>query len=186
MNYRILVAAMLTSAVSLCYAGNPSLEVKNHPGSPTYNVTYKNDKKCNVKFIVRDENGKLLLMDKLQNVSSFAIPVSFEDKLTGKFTICVDNGQTVVEKQIEVTQNSKIVTRVTKLSENRYVVSAAGGHDQKLLIRVYDPQGNLRAFEERITEGSLSVLFNTKNIEGTPTFVVSDLTGKSEIVECME
>lgn len=177
---------MLTSAVSLCYAGNPSLEVKSHPGSPTYNVTYKNDKKCNVKFIVRDENGKLLLMDKLQNVSSFAIPVSFEDKLTGKFTICVDNGQTVVEKQIEVTQNSKIVTRVTKLSENRYVVSAAGGHDQKLLIRVYDPQGNLRAFEERITEGSLSVLFNTKNIEGTPTFVVSDLTGKSEIVECME
>jgi hypothetical protein len=55
--------------------------------------------------------------------------------------------------------------------------------EQPVEIRIYDASNRLVQSETASVNGEKAMVFNTKKVKGAVSFVVSDPTGRSEIVQ---
>ena len=194
----IVAAIMAFTAIASLADGNPAFVVIGQkPG--TFKVIYKADEKSTVKINVLNSAGKVIYSETLNKISGFIRPINLTGMEFGEYLIQLDNGtEKRVQKvtysnpvadarKITSTEDAKEIAsmvHVSKMAENgMYLLGIADAAGERLNVRIYDGGDNLVHSKTIRPDGDYAVVYNLKQVAGTPTFKVSDATGAVKTVK---
>jgi len=178
----VIAALILMIGVAQAKASDngPSVTISHQDGSDIFLVNYRAGQAGNVKMTVRDQQGRELITKSIRDVRAFSLPVNLEDVDAGVYDIEIDNG---TEKQTQIldysNQSPATYTHVTALGGNRYLLSVEHAGSEKIYIRIVDGTGETEFEQEQSINGSFAIVYDLRNVDGSPTFEVSDTSGRS-------
>lgn len=183
MKTRVVIAALILMIGVVQVKANengPSLTISHQDGSSVFLIKYLGSQTGDVKMTIKDNLGRVLITKSIKGVCAFSLPVNLEDVDAGVYGIEVDNGK---DKQIQTLdysyQSPGTYTHVTSLGDKRYLLSVAHTGTEKISIRILDDAGSLVFEQAQLIEGSFARIYNLKNSVGSPSFEVTDGSGRS-------
>jgi hypothetical protein len=186
------VAAIVLTAFTL--AANPvsKIAVINLQKSSTYKVIYEGATAGKVTLKLYDNSSKEIFSETINGLSKFMRPLNFEGMETGVYTIEItdENGAQIQKVNYDADSNSTKTTEssikalhVSKLEEGKYLMSVANSGSETINIRIFDNNNNLVHDEFRSINNGLGIVYNLKEVKGSPVFMVTDNTGKSVVIK---
>jgi hypothetical protein len=176
----LMIAVIQTKASEV----GPSLTVSHENGSSVFLVKYWGSQTGDVKMTIKDNKGRVLIKKSIKRVKDFLLPVNLAAVGEGVYTIEVDNS---MNKQIQTidysNQTPATYTHVLPLGDNRYMLSVASTGTKKIHIQILDDAQDFVFEQGQLIEGSFVQVYELKNFVGSPTFVVTDPSGYSLIIE---
>ena len=181
----LVVAIALISSVAFAGDGESgTLVVIGQKESGIFKVIYEGEKKANVRMNIVDNEGNVILTKSIKRVDGFILPVNFSGMQFGEYTVEVVNGsgtltRSLVYAKAEEPEVSSIQqVHLSKLpEEGKYLLSVVKTGDEQVSISIIDAVGNQVYSEKHKAEGDFARLYNVKEVEGTPTFKVSNNAG---------
>jgi hypothetical protein len=194
MKSRAIVAASMLMLVSVfAYAINPTesqLEVVTQQSKSILKVIYQGASSGKAVLTVYNQSGEIVFVDKIYSERGFIRPLNFTGMEKGVYKIEVSTSQGVIVKSVEygAAPESKLVVanegsikavHIAKLTAvNKYLVSVSNQGASKITVRVYDGNKEL-VYNRKVTiRGDYGVVYNLKDVVGTPSFEVIDEVGK--------
>ncbi len=195
MKSRAIVAASMLMLVSVfAYAINPTesqLEVVTQQSKSILKVIYQGVSSGKSVLTVYNQSGEIVFVDKIYSEKGFIRPLNFTGMEKGVYKIEVSTSQGVIVKSVEygAAPESKLVVaanegsikavHIAKLTaDNKYLVSVSNQGASKITVRVYDGNKEL-VYNRKVTiRGDYGVVYNLKEVVGTPSFEVIDEAGK--------
>lgn len=181
MKTKVVIAAlilMIGVGQAKASENGPSLTITHKDGSSVFLVNYRGSQKGDVKVLVKDNLGRVLITESIKGVRAFSLPVNLEDVDNGVYNLEIDNGK---DKQIQTLDYSyespATYAKVTPLGDKRYLLSVAHAGTEKISIRILDDAGSLVFEQAQLIDGNFARVYNMKNSIGTPTFEVTDASG---------
>jgi hypothetical protein len=183
----ILVGAIaLISSVAFAKGSDTGkLVVLSQNESGIFKVIYEGDEKVNVRMNIVDKDGNLILTKSIKAQGGFIQPVNFSGMQFGEYTIEVVNGSSTLAKSVMYTKpvaepevSSIQQVYLSKLSEEgKYLLSVVRTGSEQVSITIEDANGNVVYSERHKAEGDFARLYKVKEVEGNPTFTVSNKAG---------
>lgn len=194
----IVAAIMAFTAVASLADGNPAFVVIGQkPG--TFKVIYKAEQASNVKMNIINSVGRVIYTETMSRVSGFIRPVNLTGLEFGEYVIQLDNGkekqsQKVVYsnpvadvKTLPAVANEKEVANmvhVARMNESgMYLLGIANAPGEKINVKIYDGELNLVHNRTVKLDRDYAVVYNLKQVDGTPTFEVSDANGAVKTIK---
>lgn len=142
-NLTMTVAVLLTVLSTAFASGNEI--TKNRAtvvagNNETYKVLYTNDESVIVKIRIRDENGKLLKMDRIKSKGGFMQPYNFSELENGTYFIELSDPQGIVSEKVELTDNSNSMLSVTSLENHKYQLLVEQNEQLPLTLTIYNAE----------------------------------------------
>lgn len=175
----MLVAVMAVASAVFAGNPNPKVAVINQKQTGTFKVIYEGVKAGKVKLNILDSKGAVVYAETMNNVSGFIRPVNFRGLAFGEYTIqIVDGTSTEATKVTYANESVAQNVHVAKTKEEgKYLVAASNFANETINVSIYDGDDKLVHTENVTVNGTIGLVFNLKEIQGTPTFEVSDASG---------
>jgi hypothetical protein len=177
----IVVAAFaLISSVALANEpGNPRVVVISQKQSGTFKVIYEGEKTGNVQMNISNAAGKVIFSETIKGVDGFIRPVNFMGMEPGEYSIeVIDAKGKQIQKVTYVNENVVKNVHVAKIAdEGKYLLAVANQDAEQINVKIFDGTNQLVHNENLTVSGNLGLVYNLKNVTGTPTFEVTDKTG---------
>jgi ABC-type antimicrobial peptide transport system permease subunit len=178
------ILAMVLSVIGFANEpGDPRLVVVSHkPG--LYKVIYES-KAQKVFISIYNYDGAEVFSKAIKCVHGFILPVNFDGMLPGEYTIQVvePNGkqtQKITYTPVTVTAN----IHVSKMTDkDKYLLSVMNADEELIRIRIFDGADNLVHDERIAISGNFGLIYNLKQVTGTPTFEITDKTGVTKVIK---
>jgi len=182
---------MLSAMVTVSEANTPSTLEVTMKSSSSFNVSYKGPGNRTVQITITDGQGKTLASRMVKNTQQFNLPVSLKDATPGKYYVIANDGTEKIVKEVWTSKTTtsfqnarKLYSHVADLGGGKYLLTMRSFvSEQPVKIRIYDASNRLVQSETASVNGEKAMVFNTKKVKGAVSFVVSDPTGRSEIVQ---
>ena len=179
------LVAMFVSVLALAKdPGNPKIVVVNQK-SGVFKVIYDGAKTGSVTMRILNQNGTEVFSENLGTVNGFVRPVNFNGMTPGEYTIEVaDNAGTQVQKVTYIKEASNNSIHIARLAESsKYLLAVANKGSEQINVRIFDGSNNLVHDENLTVSGNFGLVYNLKQIAGTPTFEVTDKTGNVKTIK---
>ena len=179
----VLLAVLMTGASLVAFAnepGNPRVRVVSQKESGMYRLIYLGEKSGDVKLNILDDAGQVLFKETILGTDGFVRSLNFTGVTHGEYTVKVENdGVTEVNKVAYVPASSEKYVRVAKTAETgKYLLTVShAAADEVVNVKIYDGANNLVHTESLEVKGEYAIVYNLKQIEGTPTFEITDKAG---------
>jgi hypothetical protein len=185
MKTKSMLVAVIAMVASVAFATepNPKVAVVGQKQSGTYKVIYGGEGK--VKMNIRNSAGETLFTETITSSNGFIRPVNFSGLEFGEYTIEIADaaGKQVQKVQYQSAAIAKDI-HVAKINEEgKYLLAVANKNAEKINVKIFDGENNLVHNENVTVNGSLGLVYNLKQISGTPTFEVTDNTGAVKTVQ---
>jgi len=180
------LVAMFVSVLALAKdPGTPKVVVVNQK-SGVFKVIYEGSKSSKVTMRILNANGTEVFSENLGIVSGFVRPVNFAGMNAGDYTIeIVDNTGTQSQKVSyttnEVPANAIHIARIAESS--KYLLAVANKGSEQINVKIFDGLNNLVHDENMTITGNFGLVYNLKQVAGTPTFEVTDKTGNVKTIK---
>ena len=183
----VLLIALLAVSVSVLASNEPgsSKVVVVSQESGIFKVIYESAKAGKVTMTITDKNGDILFKEGINTVNGFMRPVNFQGMALGVYTIAIadENG-----KQVQTInyKNDTVVkyAHIAKIGEEgKYLLAVASEGTEKINVKIFDGDSNLVHNENLTVNGNFGLLYNLKQVKGTPTFEVTDKTGNALVIK---
>ena len=178
------------------YAINPTethLEVVTQQSKSILKVIYQGVSSGKSVLTVYNQSGEIVFVDRIYSEKGFIRPLNFTGMERGVYKIEVSTSQGTSVKSVEyaATEETKAIVSTSEASaikgvhiaklnaEGKYLISISNQGANKLTVRVYDGNKALLSNKRISFHGSYAVVYNLKDVVGTPSFVVIDEAGNT-------
>ena len=136
------------------------LKAESATDQVVYRLTYQSEVKGNVRVLIYNESGALLMEDRIQNVTGFTRPYNFRTLPAGKYSLVIEDAKGKETREIDhniASVEERALARKVKVSivaldnPSKYELSVVGNRMQPVEVRIYDASETL-IFTEEITE----------------------------------
>ncbi len=182
-NTLLLVSLVIGSARAIDPTG-PNVVVINQKESGIFKVIYEGIKTGKVNLRVSNQAGVVVFNETLTGVDGFIRPLNFKGMAVGEYTIEVADasGKLIQTVNYEINQPVSLVHVAKIAGANRYLFAVAKGVDQKINVRIFDGFSNLVHDENLVINGNYGLVYDLKNVQGVPTFEVTDKAGNTKVI----
>jgi hypothetical protein len=187
MKKNVLVAfALIVSAAAFAIDPvNPKLVVMSSKNTGVFKVIYEGAQAGPVKMNVLNQSGKLVFTETIKGVDGFVRPVNFNGMEAGEYTIEIVDAAGKQIQKVNFTNESTVKNvHVAKITggESKYLLAVANDAEETINVRIFDGNNN-QVHEENVkVAGNFGLVYNLKNVTGTPTFEVTDKTGNTKVI----
>lgn len=197
----VLTVAAVIVASTFTFAGNPTSKVVvvNQNNSEIFKVIYEGTTAGKVTLKVYDSKGNQLLSEITKGLDKFMRPVNFAGMEAGEYSIeitdangtqtqkvnyKIGNRSSLVESAAVKNESSIKTVYITKLKESgKYLMSVTTDGTKKINVRIFDGSENLLHNEVVTVNGSAGLVYNLKEVQGQPTFLVVDNEVNKKIIK---
>lgn len=173
------------SAVAFAGPGNPKIVVVSQKQSGTFKVIYEGEKIGNVTMTIRNQKNQVVFTETIRNIGAFARPVNFTGMEAGEYTIEISdaNGKQMqkVNYNVETAVKNVSVARIGE--EGKYLLAVPGSGPEQINVRIFDGSNQLVHEEDLSINGETGLVYNLRNVQGLPTFEVTDKTGNVKTIK---
>ncbi len=136
------------------------LNIERESNKVVYRLVYQSKVEGLVKVSIYNEQGDLLLNDRIVNTSGFARPYNFNALPLGKYTLQIEDASGKVTKSIyhgkesviESSQNSALQIKIEAVEKSaKYELKVVGNLQEPLYVNIYNANG-IVVFSEEISE----------------------------------
>ncbi len=188
MKAKLFLGAAMIAAASVAWASD-SVNVKFavvERQNGIFKVIYEGQKPETVQLNVLDENGKVIFSRRIRKANGFMVPVNFSGMEHGTYTIQVSGTSGKYAKSIVYGKTreeaGKPVIHVTRLNEQgKYLLSLVADEASRVSIAILD-EANNTVYRESRYGNSLGIVYNLKDVNGTPTFRIKTESGMNVTV----
>jgi hypothetical protein len=179
MKAKFMLVAVIAMVASVAFATEPNAKVAvvGQKQSGTYKVIYNGEGK--VKLNIRNTAGETIFAETINTTKGFIRPVNFAGLEFGEYTIEIANaaGKQIQKIQYQAETVAKNI-HVAKISEEgKYLLAVAGKDAEQINVKIFDGANNLVHDKNITVNGNLGLVYNLKQVSGTPTFEVTDNAG---------
>ena len=185
----VILTALVALFVSvLAFAkdpGSPKIVVVNQK-SGVFKVIYQGSKSSKVTMRILSATGAEVFSESLGVVENgFVRPVNFKGMTPGEYTIEIaDNEGKQIQKVAYTNETSIKSVHVARLAEaNKYLLAVANKGSEEINVKIFDGSNNLVHDKNMTVTGSFGLVYNLKQVAGTPTFEVTDKTGSVRTIK---
>jgi hypothetical protein len=178
------VVAMFVSVLVFAKdPGNPRIVVVNQK-SGVFKVIYEGAK-SNVTMKILNQNGIEVFSENLGTVNGFVRPVNFTGMTPGEYTIeVVDNSGKQIQKVTYANETPINSVHIARIAESdKYLLAVANKGSEEINVKIFDGSNNLVHDENMTVKGNFGLVYNLKQVAGTPTFEVTDRTGNVRTIK---
>ena len=123
----------------------------------------------------RDGRATLVNAETKKGISKFILPLNFGGLEQGEYSIEItDETGTQIQKVNHATENAvnaaAKAVHISKMKDGKYLVSATTSGN--INVQIFDGNDNLIHSKNFDVNGKLAVVYNLKNVEGQPSFLV--------------
>lgn len=173
------------SAVAFAGPGNPKVVVVNQKQSGTFKVIYEGEKVGNVTMTIRNGKSQVVFTETIRNIGAFARPVNFTGMEAGEYSIEITDasGKQVqkISYNVEAPVKNVHVARINE--EGKYLLAVPGNGPEQINVRIFDGANQLVHEEDLTINGATGLVYNLRNVQGMPTFEVTDQTGNVKTIK---
>lgn len=185
MKAKFMLVAVIAMVASVAFATEPNAKVAvvGQKQAGTFKVIYNGEGK--VKMNILNSEGQVLFTETINTTKGFVRPVNFSGLAFGEYTIEIADasGKQIQKIQYQGGTVAKNV-HVAKIGEDgKYLLAVANKKDEQINVKIFDGENNLVHDQNVTVNGDLGLVYNLKQISGTPTFEVTDNTGVVKTVK---
>ena len=184
----VVLSVLVTMFVSVLAManepGNPKVAVVSQK-SGVFKVIYEGGKPGKVSMKIFNAKGKEVFAEVLRGTNGFMLPVNFEGMEPGEYIIEIaDESGKQIQKVNYRNETSVKSIHVSKIAEEgKYLLAIANNGSEQINVRIYDGANNLVHDENMTITGNFGLVYNLKQVSGTPTFEVTDKTGNTQVIK---
>lgn len=181
----ILFAVIALVATTAFAQTNPKVAVISQKQAGNFKVIYEGASQGKVKLNIRNSSGETVFTETISGLAGFSRPVNFTGLEFGKYTIEVADGTGTATQVVnyELTSIAKNVHVAKMNAENKYLLAIANPGSEQINVKIFDGANNLVHNKSVTVNGSLALVYNLKEVEGTPTFQVTDNSGAVKTIK---
>lgn len=174
----VSVAAVAADPVS------PKMVVLNQKDNGIFKVIYAGTATGKISLNIYDEANTLVFNETINGVDGFICPVNFSAMKAGVYTIEVaDASGKQVQKIDYVKENPVNSIHLKKIEgESKYLLAVANTNEV-INVRIFDGSNNLVHNQDVTVAGNFGMIYNLKNVMGSPTFEVTNQAGATKVVK---
>jgi hypothetical protein len=170
-----MVAVIVASAFSLAATPSSKVAVVSQNNS-VYKLIYEGATAGKVTLKIYDKSSNVIFTETKKGLSKFILPLNFAGLEHGEYSIEItDETGTQIQKinhEVKTTVNAAAkAVHVAKLKDGKYLVSAANNNGN-INVQIFDGNDNLIHTKNFEVNGPFAVIYNLKNVEGQPSFLV--------------
>jgi hypothetical protein len=152
------------------------LTVERASNKVVYRLVYQSKVEGLVLISIYNEEGDLLLTDKVLNHTGFARPYNFQALPTGQYTLQIVDAQGTITKHIyhgelsviESTLESPLQVSVQAVENtSKYELRVLGDHTAPLQVTIYDAVGEVIHSEQIDENGSFRKVYDLSSIKAS-------------------
>jgi hypothetical protein len=180
-----LIVALIAGAAVAADPVKPTVMVVNQKESGIFKIIYKGDKVAKVTMKIYNDQGSVVFNETVSGVDGFIRPVNFNGMAPGEYTIEVNSGKDKEIQKVKYTvENAVSMVHLAKIADTeKYLLAVAkSGNEEQINVKIYDGNSNIVHNETLVVKGDFGLVYNLKNVEGLPTFEVTDKTGNSKVI----
>ncbi len=194
----MLVASMLmlVSVFTFANKSNDSqLEVVAQQSKSILKVIYQGTSNGKAVLKVYNQAGEVVFMDRIFTEKGFIRPLNFAGMEKGTYKIEVSTSQGTSVKSVEygASEETKAVVSANETSaikavhiaklnaEGKYLIAISNQGENNVTVRVYDGNKNIVSNKRISINGNYGVVYNLKNVVGTPSIEVTDKAGNTTV-----
>jgi len=183
----VLMIALVAMSVSVFAANEPvsSRIAVLSQESGIFKVIYESAKAGKVTLTITDKDGNVVYKEGIRTVNGFIRPVNFKGMDLGVYTITIADelGEQIqtVNYQSESGVKHAHVARIAE--EGKYLLAVASEGAGQVNVKIFDGENNLVHNENLTVKGNFGLVYNLKQVVGTPTFEVTDKTGNDLLIK---
>ncbi len=183
-NVVVALALIVSAAAFAIDPVNPKLVVVTSKNTGVFKVIYEGGAGA-VKMNVVNHAGKLVFTETIKGVDGFVRPVNFAGMEAGEYTIeIVDANGKQIQKVNYNNESAVKSIHIAKISgtDAKYLLAVANDAEETINVRIFDGNNN-QVHEENVKmTGNFGLVYNLKEVAGTPTFEVTDKTGNTKVI----
>ncbi|HRI80402.1 MAG TPA: hypothetical protein PLR06_12785 [Cyclobacteriaceae bacterium] len=176
------LAALIVLVGTTAFAndpGNTRIAVYGQTNAGVFKVVYKGESVGNVKLTIFNKY-KEVVFEESREVSGFIRNVNFAKMAPGEYTIQIADKTGKESKTVVYSAETSSVKEVTvsKLEEtDKYLLAVTNDAPETIKVKIFDGESNLVHSREMTIDRSLKLVYFLKNVEGVPTFEITDRNG---------
>ncbi|NOS93944.1 MAG: hypothetical protein HOP30_18660 [Cyclobacteriaceae bacterium] len=197
MKSRAMVVASMLMLVSVFTFANKSndsqLEVVAQQSKSILKVIYQGTSNGKAVLKVYNQAGEVVFMDRVFTEKGFIRPLNFTGMEKGTYKIEVSTSQGTSVKSVEygATEETKAVVTTSEAStvkavhiaklnaEGKYLIAISNQGENNVTVRIYDGNKNIVSNKRISINGNYGVVYNLKDVVGTPSIEVTDKAGNT-------
>jgi hypothetical protein len=180
-----LLVALITGAAVAADPVGPKVVVVNQKESGMFKVIYEGVKAGRVNLKISNQDGAVVFSESVAGVNGFIRSVNFKGMNAGEYTIEISDASgkqvSIVNYEIEQSVGPVHVAKIA--GENKYLFAVAKGSNEEINVKIFDGSSNLVHNENLVVNGNFGLVYNLKDVAGTPTFEVTDKTGNTKVIK---
>lgn len=152
-------------------------------------VFYQNEKPCEVKITIADDQGQVIYSEKIKGKSKFVRPYNFSQLDEGMYQVTIDDetGEQVKQVAYHEPQEDDLLVHITDLTEaqeknKRYLLAVPNQGEEELTISILDTENHLLHQEIRHVTGDYAGLYRVINQPNGVIFRIVTSEGKEKTV----
>ena len=181
----IAALAFLIGTAALAADPGSKVVVVNQKKAGSYKVIYNGTEDAVVTFTISDRRGIVVYTETIESKKGFVRPVNFSGMLPGEYTIAVSDKTGKVSQTVQYAYETSIRNvHVAKVDEQgKYMLAIANDGAEVINVRIYDGNSNLVFEKSHNIEGNFGLVYNLKQVEGKPTFEITDNNGTTKVIK---
>jgi len=172
-----MAAMILASAFTFAATPAPTSKVVVvNQNNSVYKLIYEGVTAGKVMLKIYDQSSNVIFAETKKGLSKFILPLNFGGLEQGEYSIEItDETGTQIQKVNHATENNTVNAaakgvHISKMKDGKYLVSATTSGN--INVQIFDGNDNLVHSKSFDVNGKLAVVYNLKNIEGQPSFLV--------------
>lgn len=193
MKTKLFLAALIVLVGTSAFAsgpGSPRLVVIGQKNPGIFKVIYESGITSNVKMTILDKNEAVVFAETTKNVEGFIRSVNFTRMEPGEYTIEIaDKAGKQIQKVVYAAETDIVTApaknvRIAKIaSDGKYLLTVTNSGINQVKVRIFDGANNLVHNESTTVNGDFGLVYNLKDVDGVPTFEVTDKTGSVSTIK---
>jgi hypothetical protein len=188
MKTKSIVLALVMGFVSVAAVAAdpvaPKMVVINQKDGGIFKVIYAGTQVGKISLNIYDAANRLVFTETVNGVEGFIRPVNFSAMEAGAYTIEVSDAsgkqiQKIDYKKADKNVNSIHLAKVG--NDNKYLLAIANTNEV-INVRIFDGSNTLVHNQDVTVAGNYGMIYNLKNVIGTPTFEVTNQAGTTKVV----
>ena len=185
------VVLMSVSSAWYCVAGTarPMSEAVTIQGE-LVKVIYSNPEPCDVTITIANENGDVLLTDKIKGKSEFIRPYNFSELEEGTYEVTIqdDAGERVNEIEYHAPEQEEMMAHISFIGneandENLYLVAVPCQGEEEVTITVYDANHHVLHTDTKHINSDYASVYRVIGAKDGVVFKVTNKEGKEKSFE---
>jgi len=179
----VLLIALVAMSVSVLASNEPvsSKVAVLSQESGIFKVIYESAKAGKVTLTITDKDGNVVFREGIKSVTGFIRPVNLKGMDFGAYTFSIadENGEQIQTVNYRIDPVVKNVHIAKIAEEGKYLLAVGSEGAGQINVRIFDGENNLVHSQNLTVNGNFGLVYNLKQVAGTPTFEVTDTIGNN-------